>query len=226
MDSAVSMNARIATMPETIPPVLKKMPERIPSFPPATSAVSSNSMLVTRWLERLLQHFGVHELGAVSDQNLAALLARCGEDRLLVLQDSHLLSELRRRVVRLAGAQLDDAFITMAPDIVAEDDIEPISLSVESQHLKGVRYQNEVYRLVESFDPCYRLHALCLGQTLAEKALSETIADEAISTMAISSYLITRSTERFAVWVNVRMLSTQRYPHHLSSTGNILDLAG
>lgn len=238
MDSAVSMNIRVATMATAAMPVLETtqagQPESRPllesmftsiddRFDIAMTKDSANSALVTRWLERLMQHFGMHELGTISDQSLANLLVRCGEDRSLVFQDNYLLSELRRRVVRLAGAQLDDAFLTMAPDIVSEDDIESISLSVESQYLKGIRYQNEVYRLVEAFEPCHRLQAFCLGQALAEKALGETISDEASLAMARGIYLITRSTERFAVWVNVRVLSAYRYPHHLSSTANILD---
>lgn len=240
MDSAVSINIRVATMATAAMPVLKTtqsgQSESRPllesmstsmddHFDIAMTKDSANSALVTRWLERLMQHFGMHELETISDQSLATLLVRCGEDQSLVSQDTYLLSELRRRVVRLAGAQLDDAFLAMAPDIVAEDDIESISLSVESQSLKGIRYQNEVYRLVEAFEPCHRLQAFCLGQTLAEKALGETVIDEASLVMARGAYLITRSTERFAVWVNVRVLPAYRYPHHLSSAVNILDLA-
>jgi len=240
MDDAVPMFTTVATTSAAVPPASDPISESAVhcasldfSPIPGTSSSSeimgrgsADSMLVTRWLEKLLQHFGMHELGAISDQSLVALLARCGEDRSLLLQDSCLLSELRRRVVRLAGAQLDDAFITMAPDIVSEDEIELISLSVESRRLKGMCYQREVYRLVESFEPCHRLQALCLGQTLAEKALGKTIVDDTALPVATSPYLITRSTERFAVWVNVRILPEYLCQHHLRSAGNILDLAG
>ena len=239
MDNAVPMCASIATTSAAALPASDPIPESvincssfdsspIPSTAPSSEIMgrsSADSMLVTRWLEKLLQHFGMHELGAISDQSLVALLARCGEERSSLLQDSRLLSQLRRRVVRLAGAQLDDAFIAMAPDIVPEDEIELISLSVESRRLKGMRYQHEVYRLVESFEPCHRLQALCLGQTLAEKALGKTMVDDTMLAAATSPYLVTRSTERFAVWVNVRILPEYRCQHHLRSTGNILDFA-
>jgi len=104
--------------------------------------------------------------------------------------------------IRLAGAQLDDAFISMAADVIEEEDTLPISLTVESHQLAGLRYQGETYRLIESVALNHRLQAFCLGQTLSEQ---------------MTSYLITRSAERFAVWVNVRTLPRQRYRHHLPS---------
>ncbi len=102
--------------------------------------------------------------------------------------------------VRLAGAQLDNAFVSMAADVVEEEDTAPISLLVESRQLAGLLYQGEVYRLIESVAANHRLQAFCLGQTLSEQ---------------MTSYLITRSAERFAVWVNIRALPQQRYQHHL-----------
>ncbi|MGC1306108.1 MAG: hypothetical protein WA885_02675 [Phormidesmis sp.] len=170
---------------------------------------SSPEDLVASWLEKLLQHFGLRDLDISSDHKLAALLADCGEDNLSILNHSAPLAELKRRIIRLAGAQLDSAFISMAPNVIDEADIERITLSVEARHLEGLRHQGEVYRLLEAFAPCHRLQAFCLGQTLSEQ---------------MSPYLITRSDERFAVWINIRALPQRSEHKHLSSSANINDL--
>ena len=104
--------------------------------------------------------------------------------------------------IRLAGAQLDNAIISMAADVVEEEDAVPISLMVESHQLAGLLYQGETYRLIESVALNHRLQAFCLAQALSEQ---------------MTSYLITRSAERFAVWINVRALYDHRYRHRSPS---------
>ncbi len=158
--------------------------------------------VITRWLEQLLRHFGIHELKASSDRQLMELMASCesGQTSALqrsVLQDAALLSSLKQRIMRLAGAQLDTTFMSMAPDVVNIEDAETISLEVESRLLKGIRYQDDVYRLVEAFAPCHRLQAFCLGQTMQERG---------------TAYLITRSSEDFSVWVNVLAFPSRCFP--------------
>ncbi len=148
---------------------------------------------VTPWLEDFLWHFGIHEWGVheletISDHTLVALLSRRCQD---FGQDLD-YSALKPRLMALAGAQLDAAFLAMVPDVIEEEETETISLSVDSQRLQGVRYQGEVYRLVEQFEPCHRLQAFCLGHTLSEQ---------------LTAHLITRSPARFAVWVNVQALA-------------------
>ena len=110
---------------------------------------------------------------------------------------------------RMAGARLSNTLISMATDVIEEEDTAPISLKVESLQLEGLLYQGEIYRLIESFAISHRLQAFCIGQTLSEQTIS---------------YLITRSTERFAVWVNIRALPRDRYRHHLPSVINRSDL--
>ncbi|MEM6868405.1 MAG: hypothetical protein AAF528_08495 [Cyanobacteria bacterium P01_C01_bin.121] len=148
--------------------------------------------VVSRWLTQLLKHFSVQKLDKASDQEIADYLAAFTQegsiDLKCDLQSRELISALRRRVMRLAGAQLDSAFVSMTPDIVDEADVVPICLSVEERQLQGVRYQGEVYRKIEEFQPCHRLQSYCLAQTLRERQIP---------------YVITRSDQRFAVWVNV-----------------------
>jgi hypothetical protein len=168
--------------------------------------------LVTPWLENLLRHFGIHELQSISDQTLVSLLASCSyKDSSYkgssapygsLFQDSACLAHLKRKIIALAGAQLDSAFLAMAPDVIEEDETEAISLTVDVRSLQGVRYQGEVYRLVDKFLPCHRLQAFCLGHTLNEQRIA---------------HIITRSPARFAVWVNVRALPHSHYHHHLPS---------
>lgn len=160
----------------------------------------TNELLVANWLEKLLQHFGIRELDASSDRELAAMLARCGEGNLAALQNRALLLDLKHKIMRVAGARLDNAFVAMSADVIDEEDAEAISLTVAGRALEGLRYQGEVYRFTDSFAPCHRLQAFCLGQTLGEQE---------------TAYVITQSSERFAVWVNLRA-----YPYrngHLSS---------
>lgn len=156
--------------------------------------------LVTRWLEKLLRHFGISELDASSDRRLAELIEQCG-----MILDSMLLDELRRRIVRLAGARLDRAFVAMAPEVIDEEDADAIFLTVAGRQLKGLRYQSEVYRLTQSFKSTHRLQAFCLAQTLSEQAIP---------------YIITQSKDCFAVWVNIRALPCGHYRDHLPSFNN------
>ncbi|MEO0518871.1 MAG: hypothetical protein AAF171_16395 [Cyanobacteria bacterium P01_A01_bin.116] len=194
-----------------------------------TTHSASHEKLLTRWLEKLLQHFGIYELDKVSDQQLAAMLTRCSDiDTSQLLEDDTLLPALKRRIVRLAGAQLDDAFITMAPDVIAEDEVEPLSLSVAEHRIAGVRYQQEVYRFVEAFAPYHRLQAFCLGQTISTQALTHPthtpVENAQIPPCLSPPYLITQSPERFAVWVNIRALPSYKYSNHLPSRINLSDL--
>jgi len=174
-------------------------------------------ILINRWLEKLLKHFGIRELGETSDQRFAAIVANCCKDDSFEddsdllsldfahpdslhrqaslqsqwLQDDRILSELKRRVVRLAGAQLNDMFVAMAPDVLDVEDVELASTMVEGRMLQGVRHEGDIYRLIDTFEHCHRLQAFCLAQTLEEQR---------------SSYLITRSDKCFSVWVNVQAL--------------------
>jgi len=156
--------------------------------------------IVSRWLAQLLKHFSVQKLDTTSDQELAnhiaAFTKNCRVNPHSDVQSRELIAELRRRVMRLAGAQLDDAFVSMTSDIIDEADVVPTSLSVEGQQLQGVRYKGEVYRKIEEFQPCHRLQSYCLAQTLRERHIS---------------YVITRSEQRFAVWVNVCALPRLGY---------------
>ncbi|MEL6853794.1 MAG: hypothetical protein AAFO83_01645 [Cyanobacteria bacterium J06607_13] len=157
---------------------------------PSLATDHAESILAS-WLEKLLQHFSLKQLDGLSEQALLSYLARCGENPSQALQGNELLYELRRRIIRLAGAQLGDAFVSMAPNVIDEESLEHAFLSVEGRRLEGLRYEGEVYRLVEAFQPCHRLQAYCLAQTLNEQT---------------TSYVMTRSAERFAVWVNVSAL--------------------
>jgi len=159
-------------------------------------AIARTEQLVARWLESLLQHYSVQQLDVIAEQDLSTLLARhhgggSAEYGLAELRDSSLIAELRRRIMRLSGAQLGEAFVSMSPDIVDEAETEHLFLDVEGRQLQGVRYQGEVYRLMDSFVPSCRLQAYCLGQTLSEKTVA---------------YWMTRSSKRFAVWVNAKTL--------------------
>lgn len=176
------------------------------------NATDNLEALVTPWLESLLRHFGIHELQAISDQTsdqtLVSLLASCSykgssAPHVSLFQDSAFLAHLKRKIIALAGAQLDSAFLAMAPDVIEEEETEAISLTVDVRSLQGVRYQGEVYRLVDKFLPCHRLQAFCLGHTLNEQRIA---------------HIITRSPDRFAVWVNVRALPHSNYHNHLPST--------
>jgi hypothetical protein len=93
--------------------------------------------------------------------------------------------------IRSTGAALGDKFLAMVPDIIEEDEAEALSLEIENRQWQGLRYQGEVYRLLESFIPSHRLQAFCLGQLLQEQ---------------MTSYLLTGSTERFAIWVNIKAI--------------------
>ncbi|MEM9088274.1 MAG: hypothetical protein AAGC93_05965 [Cyanobacteria bacterium P01_F01_bin.53] len=192
-----------------IPAQLSFLATGLNAGPTSGNLRCSSEALVTSWLETLLQHFGVHELDKVSDQKLVVLLKRCGAHKTFVLQDTDLLCALKRRIVRLAGAQLDDAFISMAPDVIDEDELEAVALAMESCHTKGGRYQQRVYRLLKSFELCHRLQAFCLGHTLHEQKIP---------------YLITRSAERFAVWGHIRALPGCCSLNHLTSRANFSDL--
>lgn len=158
-------------------------------------ASDSGEAIVANWLETLLRHFGVHQLDAISEQELASFLTNADESNAHALKDSALIAELKRRIIRLAGAQLGDVFVDMAADVIEEQDAAATSLSVEGHQLHGIRYQGEIYRLIEDFAPCHRLRAYCLAQTLSEQA---------------TAHIITRSHQRFAVWVNVKALPTRR----------------
>ena len=207
----------------------------------AALTLERSDLLVTRWLEKLLQHFGIRELSESSDHRLASLVTQhCqkdwiegnrdtnsgpddqrpndqslnpdGEpfigltasdvdsgvdnsDRALLqahwLQDDLLLSELKRRVVRLAGAQLSDTFVAMSPKVIDLEDVEATPMALEGKTLQRACYQGSTYRLIETFEHRHRLQAFCLAQTLDEQ---------------MSSYLITRSEEEFAVWVDIQAL--------------------
>ena len=174
-------------------------PMPIPAVNRDSNNMSENDLLVSRWLEKLLQHFGVGELDTSSEKKLAAMLTRCGESNLAALQNRTLLLDLKRKIVRVAGARLDNAFVAMSPDVIDEEDAEAVALRVAERTLQGLRYQGEIYRLTDSFEPCHRLQAFCMGQTLSEQR---------------TAFIITQSAERFAVWVSVRAFPTR---HHLSS---------
>lgn len=93
------------------------------------------------------------------------------------------------KITRLVGAKLDDAFVSMAPHVVDETQVQPTFLTVEGRQLEGIRYQGDtIYRKVEEFGLCHRLQAYCLAQTLSQQQLT---------------YVITRSDRRFAVWVSI-----------------------
>ena len=154
---------------------------------------NDNELLVASWLEKLLKHFGLCELDGSSERKLVAMLEHCGECNLAALQNRALLLDLKRKIMRTAGARLDDAFVNMSPDVIDEEDAEALLLMVEGRKLEGLRYQEEVYRLTDSFLPQHRLQAFCLGQTLSEQK---------------TTFMITQSIERFAVWINV-----QAFPH-------------
>lgn len=156
------------------------------------SAVSDNERLVASWLEKLLKHFGLSELDAISRQEIVSMLERCDENDLSAFEDRSLLIDLKRRVVRTAGASLDSAFIAMSSEVIDEADAEAVSLEVEDRKLQGLRYQGKIYRLIDAFLPCHRLQAFCLGQTLRERK---------------TAFIITQSPERFAVWVNIEALT-------------------
>ncbi|MEL6882116.1 MAG: hypothetical protein AAGM27_02230 [Cyanobacteria bacterium J06554_3] len=160
-----------------------------------TLASNSNEDIVANWLETLLRHFGIHQLDAISEQELASLLTDADESNAHALRNSALIAELKRRIIRLAGAQLGDVFVDMAADVIDEQDAAATSLLVEGRRLHGIRYQGEIYRLIEDFAPCHRLRAYCLAQTLSEQS---------------TAHIITRSHQRFAVWVNVKALPTRR----------------
>ena len=190
------------------------------------SLCETSERLIARWLEKLLQHFGIRELGQSSSRELAALIAyccssdadaevldaevndaSCGElsDKAVYyqwLQDEQLLDELKRRVVRLAGAQLNNTFDLMAPEVVDFEDAECISMFVDGRELQGLRYEKQNYRLVETYESRHRLQAFCLAQTLSEQK---------------TAYIITRSDECFAVWVDV-----QAFPHRRFSTRGLV----
>lgn len=171
----------------------------------ATLSSNDNELLVASWLEKLLKHFGLHEVDNSLEQKLVEMLERCGDCNLAAFQNRALLLELKRKIVRTAGARLDSAFISMSPDVLDEADAEIVLLAVENRQLEGLRYQDEVYRLIDSFLPRHRLQAFCLGQTLSEQK---------------TTFIITQSSERFAVWVNVRA-----FPHrHLPSAHAPTDL--
>ena len=172
---------------------------------PASSQID-NEFLVAGWLNKLLKHFGLSELDGSSEQKLVAMLEHCGADTLAALQNRSLLLDLKHRIMRTAGARLDSAFVTMSPEVIDEEDAEAISLDVENRKLQGLRYQGEVYRLTDAFLPRHRLQAFCLGQTLAEQK---------------TTFIITQSSERFAVWVNVRAFPTRS---HLSSVNHLSKL--
>jgi len=165
----------------------------------AEGSSNDDELLVAGWLEKLLKHFGLHELDNSSERKLVELLERCGECNPSAFQNRALLLDLKRKIVRTAGAHLDSVFVSMSLDVVDEADAEPVLLAVENRQFEGLRYQGEVYRLIDSFLPRHRLQAFCLGQTLSEQK---------------TAFMITQSSERFAVWVNVRAFP---HRHHLSS---------
>ena len=174
-------------------------------------------MLVDRWLEKLMKHFGIRELGETSDQRFAVLVAHyCENDPSFSqtraslqgkwLQDDSVLSELKCRVVRLAGARLNETFVAMAPDVIDLEDTEQVSVAVDGKTIQSAHYKGEVYRLIETFDHRHRLQAFCLAQTFEEKD---------------TDYLITRSQEAFTVWVNIRSLPNRRETRQLASKPNL-----
>lgn len=154
----------------------------------------NNDLLVAGWLEKLLKHFGLEAIDGSSEHQLIEMLERCGEDNSSAFHNRFLLLELKRKIVRTAGAKLDSAFVTMSPDVIDEEDAEAVTLEVEGRQLQGLRYQGDIYRLTDAFFPRHRLQAFCLGQTLSEQK---------------TAFIITQSPERFAVWVNVRA-----FPNH------------
>ncbi len=164
---------------------------------------ADNELLVANWLEKLLKHFGLRELDGSSERALSAMLEHCGEGKLAAFQNRALLLDLKRKIIRTAGARLDNAFVDMSPDVVDEADAEAVSLTVEGRKLEGLRYQGEVYRFTDSFLPCHRLQAFCLGQTLREQK---------------TTFMITQSLERFAVWVNIRAFPHRHHLPHAHSS--------
>jgi len=176
--------------------------ERTASLPVPSLSADRAERLVASWLESLLQRYSIQQLNVISEQGLSTLLTCCQssdsiERELSELHGSSLIAELKRRIRRLSGAQLGEAFVSMSPAIVDEAETEPLFLTVEGRQLQGLRYQGEVYRLMDSFVPSYRLQAYCLGQTLNERTIS---------------YVITRSPKRFAVWVNAKALPQRSLP--------------
>lgn len=171
----------------------------LPDIGPTLSSADPSEKVVSRWLAQLLKHFSVQKLDTASEQEIIDCLSDFTEEGTVNLQcglpSRELIAELRRRVMRLAGARLDDAFVAMTPDIIDEADVESTFLSVEGRQLRGVRYQGEVYRKIEEFQPCHRLQSYCLAQTLRERQIP---------------YVITRSERCFAVWVNVCALPKLR----------------
>ncbi|MEL6492204.1 MAG: hypothetical protein AAFV85_12410 [Cyanobacteria bacterium J06634_6] len=103
--------------------------------------------------------------------------------------DQELTTAIRRKVRRQAGARLDSTFLSMAPHVIDETQVQTAFLSVEGHQLEGVRYQGQVYRKVEEFQLCHRLQSYCLAKTLSEQQLA---------------YIMTRSDKRFAVWVSIQ----------------------
>jgi hypothetical protein len=140
----------------------------------------------------------IHHLPAsaqITDQMASQVASQAS-----LFQESVFGAHLQPRLVALAGAQLDTIFLSMSPDVIEEEETESISLSIDSRSLQGVRYDGEVYRLVEQFSPCHRLQAFCLGHTFNEQLIA---------------HIITRSPERFAVWVNIRALPHVHYHSYL-----------
>ena len=174
----------------------------------STHSENDNELLVAGWLEKLLKHFGLDVLDGSSEYQLLEMLERCGEDNSSAFQNRFLLLELKRKIIRTAGAKLDSVFVTMSPDVIDEEDAEAVALEVEGRKLQGLRYQGDIYRLTDAFLPCHRLQAFCLGQTLSEQR---------------TTFIITQSPERFAVWVNVRAFP---HRHHLPSASSLTALGG
>jgi hypothetical protein len=90
---------------------------------------------------------------------------------------------------RLLGTQLDAVFMAITPEILDESTIAKFRFHQTGQLLEGVRYNGELYGLVEAFESIYRLQAYCLAWMLSEDQIPN---------------ILTTSETRFAVWVNIR----------------------
>lgn len=159
---------------------------------------SDSELLVASWLDKLLKHFGLSELDDCSERELATMLesyADSSKGNSSAFENRALLLSLKQKIVRTAGARLDSTFVTMSPEVIDEEDAEAVSIEVENRKLQGLRYEGVIYRLTDTFLPCHRLQAFCLGQTLCEQK---------------TAFIITQSPERFAVWVDVKAFPNRR----------------
>jgi hypothetical protein len=95
---------------------------------------------------------------------------------------------------RWVGTQLDAVFMAITPEILDESAIAKFRFHQTGRLWEGIRYNGELYGLVETFDSIYRLQAYCLAWMLTEDQIPN---------------ILTTSDTRFAVWVNIR---SPQYP--------------